>query len=199
MANLEDSRMNTFARPAGLLLMALAVQASHAQDAAADDIQITVERQGAAITIPVDMSIAASPPQVWQVLTDYDHMAAFSPSLSSSRAVALGPNRLRVEQSGVAHFGFLRIPFDTVREVELEPDTVIRSRAVAGTIKSGSATTRLRQRGKFTDIEYRSESVPAVRMPFGLGMGAVRDRTREQFAGLRSEILRRMQEPAQAR
>jgi hypothetical protein len=200
MANRKDSRMKTFARPAGLLLLALAMQPGRAQDSpAGEDMQVTVERRGAAISISVDMTIAAGPRQVWQVLTDYDHMAAFSPSLTSSRAEALGPNRLRVEQSGVVHFGFLRFPFETVREVELEPDTAIRSRAVAGTIRSGFAETRLRQRGKFTDIEYRSESVPAVRLPFGLGMGAVRERTREQFASLRSEILRRMQEPAQVR
>jgi hypothetical protein len=58
--------------------------------------------------------------------------------------------------------------------------------------------TRLIERDGGTEIDYTSTSVPAVRLPFGLGMGMVADRTRAQFAHLRAEIYRRMRAPQSA-
>ncbi|MBK4738975.1 SRPBCC family protein [Noviherbaspirillum pedocola] len=162
------------------------------------DIRVAVSRSGSAINIHVEMHVDARPSQVWQVLTDYDHMAQFSPGLEKSRAVPLGPNRLRVEQSGAVRFAFFPIPYQSVREVDLDPYREVRSRAVAGTIRSGTAVTRLIERDGGTDIDYTSTSVPAVRLPFGLGMGMVADRTRDQFAHLRAEIYRRMRAPQSA-
>jgi carbon monoxide dehydrogenase subunit G len=177
------------------LPLLLAAQLACAQQPAGNgEVEVAVSRNGRAVEIRAAMTVAASAQQVWQVLTDYDHMAAFSPGLEKSRAVPLGANRLRVEQAGVARFGILRFPYESVREIELEPYREIRSRALAGTIKSGSALTRLVESGGATRIDYQSVSVPSVQLPFGLGMGTVAARTREQFIQLRAEIYRRMRD-----
>jgi hypothetical protein len=175
-----------------LLLLSLAGRLACAQAPDDGDIHVSVKRNGSAIEIRAEMRVAASPEQVWQVLTDYDHMAAFTPGMEKSRALPIGPNRLRVEQSGRVRFAIFSIPYQSVREVELEPYREVRSRAVAGTLRSGTALTRLVPHGSVTEIDYQSSSVPAIRLPFGLGLGMVADRTRDQFTRLREEIARRI-------
>jgi uncharacterized protein YndB with AHSA1/START domain len=175
-----------------LLALLLWSPLAGAQPTDGGDIHVTVSRKGSAIDIHARMRVAASPEQVWQVLTDYDHMAAFTPGLEKSSAQPIGPNRLRVEQSGKLRFAIFSIPYQSVREVELEPYREVRSRAVAGTIRSGSALTLLKQQDGVTTVDYESNSVPAVRLPFGLGLGMVAERTRDQFQRLREEVARRM-------
>ena len=185
--------MRILIRIVSLFVIALAAQGSVAQEHVAEsNMQISVSRNGNAIHIAVDMPVAADARHVWDVLTDYNHMASFFPNLQSSRAVATGPNRLLVEQTGVVSVGPFRFSFDSVRDIELFPYEEIRSRAVAGTIKSGYALTRLIQRDGITHVEYRSDSVPRISPPFGIGLGAVESRTRDQFESLRREIHRRM-------
>ena len=181
------------------MLVAAICHAAYAQDVPAamqSDMRVDVRHEGNAVLIDVSMPVNASPRQVWQVLTDYNHMASFFPGINSSKAIQQSPDRIRVEQTGVVNFGPLRFPFESVRDVKLQPYQEIRSEAVGGTITSGFAHTRLIERGNATIIEYRSESVPNIRLPFGLGLNTVAARTREQFAQLRQEIYRRMETTA---
>lgn len=187
--------MNLPIRLSRFMLIAAICQTAYAQDIAAatqNDVQVDVRHEGETVLIDVRMSVTASPKQVWQVLTDYNHMASFFPGVNSSKAIQQSPDRMRVEQTGVVNFGLLRFPYESIRDVELHPYREIRSQAVGGTITSGFAHTRLTERGNATVIEYRSESVPNIQLPFGLGLNTVATRTREQFAHLRQEIYRRM-------
>ena len=187
-------------RFSGFILVAAICPAACAQDvpdAVQSDMQVDVRHEGKTVLIDVRMAVTASPRQVWQVLTDYNHMASFFPGINSSKAIQQAPDRIRVEQTGVVNFGLLRFPFESVRDVELHPYQEIHSLAVRGTISSGFAHTRLIEHGNATIVEYRSESVPEVQLPFGLGLNTVATRTREQFAHLREEIYRRMKATGQ--
>lgn len=57
----------------------------------------------ASVTIPRPVE------QVWQVITDYEHLADFIPSLTSSKLISNNEGRIRLEQIGAQCF--LRIKF----------------------------------------------------------------------------------------
>lgn len=160
-------------------------------DSQADDIEIAVHKEGATVIVDVGMPVKASLRSAWEVLTDYDHMAEFFPNLDSSKVVEQQGNRLRVEQTGKVGYGPLSFAFESVREIVLTPYSKVHSKAVGGTIKHGEAITRLVSEGHTTRIFYHSKSIPNTWVPPGIGPNLIAGRTREQFASLREEILRR--------
>ncbi|WP_192805238.1 SRPBCC family protein [Noviherbaspirillum aerium] len=159
----------------------------------ADDIEVSVSKVGATVIVDVGMPVKASLRSAWEVLTDYDHMAEFFPNLESSRVVEQQGNKLRIEQTGKLAYGPLSFPFESIREIVLTPYSRVHSKAVGGTIKHGEAITRLVPEGATTRIFYHSESTPNTWVPPGIGPNLIAGRTREQFASLRDEILRRAQ------
>jgi carbon monoxide dehydrogenase subunit G len=156
-----------------------------------NDPTIDVQRRAGMVIIDVSMALQAPPEQVWQVLTDYDHMAEFFPNLRSSKVIGRVNGRTTIEQKGVVSYGPLSVPFSSLREIELKPYTEIRSRAVGGSVKRGMAVTTLTPVGNSTEIIYHSESEPNVWVPPGIGPKFIRDETRAQFESLRREILKR--------
>lgn len=177
-----------------VLLAVLLVPASawgQQAESQADDIEVSVRKDGATVIVDVGMPVKASLRSAWEVLTDYNHMADFFPNLDSSKVVQQQGNRLRIEQTGKVAYGPLSFPFESVREIVLTPYSKVHSKAVGGTIKDGEAITRLESEGGTTRIFYHSESVPNTWVPPGIGPNLIAGRTREQFASLREEILRR--------
>ena len=68
-----------------LVLLYLTVAASTAGAAApASDIAVVVRKEGTTIFVDVDCPVDAPWPVVWDVLTDYDHMAEFISNVSVS-------------------------------------------------------------------------------------------------------------------
>src|SRR6266568_8070086 len=92
------------------------------------DIVVHVQKNGQNIAVDVDCPVDAPWSVVWEVLTDYDHMAQFIANLEYSGVEARVANVLRVHQKGKAVRGPLTLTFDNVREVELVPYGEIRSR-----------------------------------------------------------------------
>ncbi len=156
-----------------------------------DDIAVDVRKSNGVVLVDVSMSVKATQKDAWDVLTDYDHMAQFFPNLVSSKIVDRSGDRLRIEQKGNVAYGPLTFPFESVRDIELMQEKEIRSRAVAGTLKAGDATTRLVADGSSTRILYHSESVPAIWVPPAIGPQVIASQTRAQFESLRNEILKR--------
>lgn len=156
-----------------------------------EELSVNVRRNAGAVVVDARMAVNASRQQAWEVLTDYDRMAQFFPNLVSSRIAQRSGDKLRVEQTGNVSYGPFAFAFDSVRDIELTPYKEIRSHAVAGSLKSGEATTRLMSEGATTWIVYHSESVPAVWVPPAIGPSVIESQTREQFESLRAEILKR--------
>lgn len=156
-----------------------------------DDPAVEVRQVGDTVVVDASMVVPASREQVWTVLTDYDRMAQFSPNLRSSRVVARSDKAIQVEQTGSVAVGPFSVPFESLREIELKPFDEIHSRTLGGSLKRGTAFTRLAPDTAGVRILYHSESVPGTWTPPGLGTGFVARETRQQFQNLRAEILRR--------
>src|SRR5664279_2427992 len=107
------------------------------------DIVVRAEKNGATIVIDAQMTVHAPLAAVWDVFTDYDHMAQFIANVNSSRITDRSGSTLLVAQKSSTAFGLLKFSFDNVREVELVPHREIRSKLISGDMKDSAFTTRL--------------------------------------------------------
>lgn len=174
-------------------LATLAAFAVPARAAPLDDsgIAVRVEQRGASIVIDVEVPVDATAQEVWAVLTDYEHMAAFVSNLRSSAVLRRDGNRLDVEQIGEARRGPFAYPFETVRRVELVPISEIRSSLVSGKFRSYAFSTRIVDNGARATIVNHGEYEPTTWVPPLFGTVMIEDETRNQYAEIRREILRR--------
>ncbi|MBU6484938.1 MAG: SRPBCC family protein [Betaproteobacteria bacterium] len=174
-----------------VLVVALPLRAAAAASPGSSDIDVAVRRDGEAIVVDVNLAVRASPREVWDVLTDYDHMARFVSTLTKSRIVGHADGRLMVAQTSRFRVGLVAINFDSVREVELIPPREIRSRVVEGDMKASAFTTHLVPEADATRIINHARYIPDRWIPPVIGLALLKTETRMQFSDLRAEILRR--------
>lgn len=165
--------------------------------AAADDgdIAVQVRKDGSTIHVEVDCPVRASPAVAWDVLTDYDNMAKFISNLTRSSVRMHMGNRLQVEQKGKASRGPLSFSFENLREIQIVPQTEIRSTMIAGDTMPAAFVTRIEDRGGVTHILHTGTYTPSMWVPPGIGPMLIEAETRKQYAEIRSEVLRRARGP----
>ena len=87
--------------------------------------------------------------------------------------------------------GFFSVPFESVRQVELNPPFTLVSHAISGTISKAEVTTTLKEALGKTLVTYESEATMNSWIPAGIGNGIVAAHIREQLSSMRREMLRR--------
>jgi uncharacterized membrane protein len=155
------------------------------------DIIVRVQKSGQNIAVEVDCPVDAPWSVVWDVLTDYDHMAQFISNLETSGVENRVDNVLRVRQKGKASRGPLTFTFDNVREVELMPQREIRSRLISGDLKSSDFVTRVVEIGGRIHIMNSGRYTTKVWIPPIVGPAMIETETQKQYGEIRTEILRR--------
>ena len=155
------------------------------------DIVVTVRKDGPGVAIDVDCPVDAPRPVVWAVLTDYAGMPQFISNIRYSVVEETRGNVLHVRQKGLASRGPLTLKFDMLREVELVPQSEIRSRLIRGDLESSDFVTRIVQGQDAIHIVNNGRYVPKVWVPPVLVPAMIEAETRKQFGEFRAEILRR--------
>jgi len=155
------------------------------------DIEVDVHKNGSEITLRVDCPVKAPLAIVWEVLTDYDHMARFITNLEVSQLRARDGDTLQVFQKGSASRGLLTFAFENLREIKLVPYREIRSRLISGNLKVSEFTTRVVDDGTQVHILNTGRFIPNIWVPPLIGPSMIEAETRQQFDELRAEILRR--------
>jgi Polyketide cyclase / dehydrase and lipid transport len=173
-----------------LTLHALLVAATPAL-AAAVDTQVAVSRRGDVFLVDAVLVAPVTGREAWNVLTDFDAMSAFVPNLDTSRVTARNGESLRVEQTGVARWGPLAHAFSMVREVELEPMQLVRSRSLSESPMQVRSQTRFASVAGGTEIRHHVEISLDTWMPAALIEPFLRHEVREQFDAVVAEMLRR--------
>ena len=178
-----------------LLLFVSALAMSPPSRAAAPDvngIDVAIVRDHGVLVVDVEMLVAATPREVWSVLTDYDHMASFVSNVAASRIVGQEDDRLEVAQTSRLAFGPFELTFDNVREIQLVPFSEIRSRLVQGDMKASAFTTMLLPEGNgATRVHNHGRFLTDRWIPPLIGIPVLESETRKQFAEFRAEIMRR--------
>jgi carbon monoxide dehydrogenase subunit G len=178
----------------GLVLLLIASSPSLALAITPDQgLNVHTERDGDTLYVTVDMRVAVKPRRAWEVMTDFDRMAGFIPNLSSSKVVARNGNRLKVEQKGTYALGPWSFPFESIREVELSPYTKVSSHATSGSMKNMDSVTHFVADGQNTRVNYNATLVPSLSIPPLIGPSLINSEVREQFQGMRDEMVRREQ------
>jgi len=172
-----------------LVLVALPPPAWSAN--ANQDIVVRVLKEGPNISVDVDCPVDAPWSVVWEVLTDYDHMAEFISNLEYSGVQDVTGNMLRVHQKGKASRGPLTLTFDNVREIELVSFGEIRSRLISGDMKASDFVTRIVEVAARIHIVNSGRYTPNMWVPPLIGPALIEAETQKQFGEIRSEILRR--------
>lgn len=158
---------------------------------AVPDNAVSVQHSGASFTVDVTLFTPVPPALAWAVLTDFDHMASFVPNLSSSQVLERSDTLLKVEQKGVARYGFFSANLESVREIRLSPQHEIRAHNVSGNVKSLDSVMQLHADGSGTRLHYHAVAVPGFWFPPLIGPSLVRHETAEQFSAMLREMLRR--------
>lgn len=176
----------------GLSMTALLAGPALAQTApSAQDIEVSAKKVSDMVVIDVSFVVQATLREAWDVLTDYDHMPQFLPTMQSSKVISRTPTQLKVAQKGGVSKGPISMTFDVIRDVELKPHTEIISKVVSGNLKKVDGTTRLAAAGEGTRVTFHSESIPNIWVPPGIGPAMIESETRDQFNDMRNEILKR--------
>ena len=183
------SRRGTLAALGALLLAPTAAKASASIDNRGIEVSVTAIGEG--FEILVALAVPVPQPDAWRVLVDFDEMAAIVSNLHSSRVVSRTGNVLIVEQSGVEAEGPLRIPFHSVREVELHPTSSMHARLLRGSMRRLEGWTRLTAAADGTFITSRGEMQASGWVPPLVAPHFIRRATLRQYAELRNEMLRR--------
>lgn len=156
----------------------------------ADD-DVAVDYRAGTYFASLSLRVAVPPAVALEVLTDFEHMAAFLPNLTSSRLVARSANVYRVVQHGKADFGPFSFPFESERRIELLPDGRILAQALSGSTKAMRSELHYQAAGGGTRIDYKLEVEPDRWLPSVLGINLMRHELAEQFSALGREMLRR--------
>ncbi|XGB41283.1 MAG: SRPBCC family protein [Nodosilinea sp. LVE1205-7] len=125
--------------------------------------------------IVASTEIAASPNQVWQVLTDYDNLASFIPNLSLSQRLRHPQGGIRLEQIGSQCFLSLRFCARVVIDMVEEFPHRLKFTLVEGDFRQFQGEWQLQpvSTGLTTCLIYDLMICPAWGMPIALIEGHI--------------------------
>ncbi|PSB22697.1 cyclase [filamentous cyanobacterium CCP2] len=161
-----------------------------------EQVEITTcNAQGRQREIAAKIQIPHSIEQVWQILTDYDHLADFIPNLSKSQRIEHPQGGIRIEQVGIESLLKLKFCARVVLDmVEHFPDRLDFS-MVEGDFKAFTGSWTLQPAspdGKITELSYSVSVLPPRMMPVGmierrlrkglvLNLSAIRQQAEDRF------------------
>jgi len=177
-------------RVAVIALVALAL-AAVAKDELSVGTWVAVMRRGDVFGIDAVLTAPVPPMVAWDVLTDFDGMAAFVPNLQSSRVLARAGDTLRVEQRGELKWGPVMSSYATEREVLLTPVETIRTTSVAGASPREQSVTRFKAVPGGVEVWHRSELAFRTWMPDYVAQRFLRDVMQERYEAIIAEMVRR--------
>ncbi len=184
--------------PALCVILALAIAVAPTPLWAADEpeptVTVGVEHKGDVYILVASFIAPVVPAEAWAVLTDFDQMATFMPTLKSSRVLRRAEDYVLVQQRGQMELGSFRMPFESDRKIELVPPGLIKSHQVRGNMQRVDSTTTFTQVPGGTRVDYRVELVPKLWMPESVAGPMMRDAIERQFTAVLREIIRRKTE-----
>ncbi|MBE9181500.1 cyclase [Oculatella sp. LEGE 06141] len=143
------------------------------ENASAQGVDVRTEKlEGRKRRISANLQVPYSVEQLWQILTDYDHLADFIPSLAKSRRIDHPQGGVRLEQIGAQSFLKLKFCARVVLDmIETFPHQ-IDFRMVEGDFREFSGSWQIQSvrssEQPITDLCYTVLVVPHLAMPVGL-------------------------------
>jgi carbon monoxide dehydrogenase subunit G len=159
------------------------------------EIAVGVRESGETFIVEATIELPIPRSTAWEVLTDFDHMAAFLNNLTLSRVVRRDDQIVVVQQKGITKYGPFSFSYESEKEIRLEPMTRISAKQLSGTVKRLDTDVRLAETQRGTHLEYRAEIMPNSVLARIFGASSVRDEVVAQLQATIAE-MRRRQKPA---
>lgn len=174
-----------------LVLVCLLALLGAAVPGAEQEVTVTVEKRGEVFIVDATMDVGVSQETAWDVMTDFDHMTSILGNLTSSKILSCNGNRLIIRQEGIARYGLLTFPFESKREVNLEPMNRIQGRSLSGTLKRMDDEATIAPLGAGVQIKYHVELVVDSLLLRLFGVPFFRYVVEKQFLDMAEEMARR--------
>jgi carbon monoxide dehydrogenase subunit G len=148
---------------------------------------------GGVFHVRATFTVAAAPSVAWGVLTDYDHLAAFVPSMRRSLSTRTTDGRLTVEQEASGRIGPFTRTMHVVLDVTEEPRSRISFRDVSGrSFYTYAGSWSLAPAGDALLVTYTLAASPHRNPPL-FAKSVVGSNARTFLDQLRREMVRREQ------
>ena len=120
--------------------------------------EVTVNKSDDNIIHVQAQIFAAAPPRVaWEVLTDYEHFAAFVPNMASSRIISAPGEPQHVEQKGSMSFLLFSFPIEVVFEIDAKSSRGLHFHSVSGNLRDMTGGYRMAAISNGTRIFYEAQ------------------------------------------
>lgn len=174
------------------LLAVLGGGAANAGTRAGHDVDLSVASRAGRFEVRGSFSTAASRAIVWQVLTDYDGIPAFVPSIKQSSLERRDGDTLRVRQLAVmGTFALRRTAWVTLAVIE-EPQRRIEFRDVLGRdFRYYAGSWSLQTNSTLTVVSYALDVMPRAGLPAWVGRSIASHSAGDMLEQVRDEIERR--------
>lgn len=137
--------------------------------ALANGVEVQTDRvEGRQRQISAKICIPYSNDQVWQILTDYDHLADFIPNLAKSRRISHPHNGIRIEQIGTQSLLKLKFCARVVLDMVERFPHRLDFEMVEGDFKKFSGSWLLQPIEGGTELSYVVSVLPPLAMPVGM-------------------------------
>ncbi len=152
---------------------------------------VRIERKQDAIRVNASLRVDVHHHIAWQVLTDYNNLAAFVPGIQTSQIVSAPGEALLLKQTGQSGFLFFNLPVEVVARIKEAPFEAIRFEAVGGNLKSKSGEWRIERQDDATLLIYQANIVPGFWVPPLIGTAIIGQDVRSKLTGVAREMQRR--------
>lgn len=182
-------RMTRSVRCGVVAITACLIAATASAQSPIRNIDVTYE--GDTYVVKAEMFAPVLPTIAWDVLTDFSHMAGWVPNVKESTIVKQDGQQLTIEQRGTAKFGALSIPYTSVREIVMDPQTTIRSTQVKGSMRRLQSLMTLSADRDGTKMLYQLEMVPSFLASGVVSKDFLKHEIEEQFTAIVGEMIKR--------
>ena len=183
---------NALSLRAGVTGLVLAWTFCVSVTAMAQQLSIESSARNGVVTVKASAEMQVDPRTVWDVISDYDHLAEFIPDMKSSRVVQRDGDTVMVEQTGEFGFLFFRQPV-AVRLLVVEyPTRHILARALGGNLREMEGRYELEKLPTgAVRLLYEGRVIPDFPVPPIIGTLLMRGELSRQFTAMVKEIMRR--------
>lgn len=164
--------------------------AAFAQGSADITVGVSEDKDGSFKVVGL-FPVEAGRKAAWGVLTDYNRMGEFLPSIRYSQVKSRRPDCVLLTQEVSGQFLVFSKTLRVLLEVQEEPVSRIAFKDVSGEdFYFYAGTWQLIEEANGTEIRYRSKVKPKVPLPV-IGRDLFLDSMRSMLRAVRAEILRR--------
>jgi ribosome-associated toxin RatA of RatAB toxin-antitoxin module len=175
----------------GALLLATAslLVAAPARSA---EVAVIPDEEGGSCKVRGVFVVGAPVSIVWDVLTDYDGIGTFVPSMRESRIEPQPDGRRLLRQDAVGGVFLVRRHFHLLLELEEDPERRITFHDVLGKdFRSYSGEWRIASDSSLIQVDYELDAVPQSSLMRMFCRGAMQKAAEDLLEQVRGEIVRR--------